>query len=48
MNREVYSAANEFVKGLKEVDPEYYKDINVRDVLPYFKAIVRKIDLIKS
>lgn len=47
MDREVYSAAHDFVKGLKEVDPVFYREVRIRDVLPYFHKIARRIERIR-
>lgn len=44
MDKDTYSAAKEFVKEIKEVDPELYKDVRIRDVLPYFDELARKIE----
>ncbi len=44
MDKDAYSAAREFVKELKEVDPEFYKDVAIKDVLPYFDELARKIE----
>ncbi len=44
MDADAYSAAQEFVKELKEADPELYKNIGIRDVLPYFDELARKIE----
>ena len=44
MDRDAYFAARDFVKELKEVDPKFYGDVDVKDVLPYFDKIVRKIE----
>ncbi|MBS3068715.1 hypothetical protein J4450_08475 [Candidatus Micrarchaeota archaeon] len=44
MDRDAYFAARDFVKELKEVDPRFYREVSVSDVLPYFDKIVRKIE----
>ena len=44
MDHDAYAAAREFVKELKHADPEFYKNVGIRDVLPYFDQLARKIE----
>ncbi len=44
VDQDAYSAACEFVKEIKEVDPELYRDVKVKDVLPYFDELAKKIE----
>lgn len=44
MDADAYSAAKEFVKELKQLDPEFYREVTLLDVLPYFDKLARKID----
>ena len=48
MDRDVYNAAYNFVKGLKELDPIYYGKVTITDVLPYFYQLARKLETIKN
>ncbi|MDO8554552.1 MAG: hypothetical protein Q7S22_07120 [Candidatus Micrarchaeota archaeon] len=43
-----YHAAEDFVKGLKELDPIRYREISLKDVLPYFAELTRRIERIRS
>ena len=43
-----YHAAEEFVKNIKELNPERYKEVSLKDVLPYFDKISRMLDKIKA
>jgi len=43
-----YHAAEDFIKGLKELDPIRYREVSVKDVLPYFDKITKMLDRIQA